>query len=179
MERWLDAVTLRADTDPVKHMRLAAIQRCRPLVGAELAGAWRDRADRYPDELVGARRARGDARPVGRPTARPSLAPVRARGATRGRSPADRDGRPGRKTGRRRPRGLPRGPARAAGGDQSAHPTSAQPKPSTALTTGHRRSRSSSAVMPIIARMFRSVPLAMSRLWTGTDTVRPSGCFIT
>jgi hypothetical protein len=54
MERWLDAVTLRADTDPVKHMRLAAIQRCRPLVGAELAGAWRDRADRYPDELVGA-----------------------------------------------------------------------------------------------------------------------------
>ena len=32
MERWLDAVTLRADTDPVKHMRLAAIQRCRPLV---------------------------------------------------------------------------------------------------------------------------------------------------
>jgi len=54
MERWLDAVTLRADTDPVKHMRLAAIQRCRPLVGVELALAWRDRADRYPDELVGA-----------------------------------------------------------------------------------------------------------------------------
>ena len=54
MERWLDAVTLRADTDPVKHMRLAAIQRCCPLVGAELALAWRDRADRYPDELVGA-----------------------------------------------------------------------------------------------------------------------------
>ena len=54
MERWLDAVTLRADTDPVKHMRLAAIQRCRPLVGAELALAWRDRADDYPDELVGA-----------------------------------------------------------------------------------------------------------------------------
>ena len=35
-------------------MRLAAIQRCRPLVGAELAGTSRDRADRYPDELVGA-----------------------------------------------------------------------------------------------------------------------------
>ena len=54
IERWLDAVTLRADTDPVKHMRLAAIQQCHPLVGAELAGGWRDRADRYPDELAGA-----------------------------------------------------------------------------------------------------------------------------
>jgi len=38
----------------VKHMRLAAIQRCRPLVGADVVDAWRDRADRYPDELVGA-----------------------------------------------------------------------------------------------------------------------------
>jgi hypothetical protein len=52
VESWLDAVTLRADTEPVRHMRLAAIQRCRPLLGTELAGAWRDRADRYPDELV-------------------------------------------------------------------------------------------------------------------------------
>jgi hypothetical protein len=52
VESWLDAVTLRADTEPVKHMRLAAIQRCRPLLGTELAGAWRDRADRYPDDLV-------------------------------------------------------------------------------------------------------------------------------
>jgi hypothetical protein len=52
MERWLDAVTERADTDPAKHMRLAAIQRCRPLIGTELAAAWRDRADRYPDALV-------------------------------------------------------------------------------------------------------------------------------
>ena len=52
VDRWLDAVTLRADTDPVKHMRLSAIQRCRPLTGAGLMRAWRERADRYPDELV-------------------------------------------------------------------------------------------------------------------------------
>jgi hypothetical protein len=51
-ERWLDAVTSQADTDPVKHMRLAAIQCSRPLVGAELIGGWRERADRYPDRLV-------------------------------------------------------------------------------------------------------------------------------
>jgi Domain of unknown function (DUF4037) len=54
VDGWLDAVTLRADTDPVKHMRLAAIQRCRPLTGAELVSAWRERAGRYPDELVAA-----------------------------------------------------------------------------------------------------------------------------
>lgn len=52
VDRWLDAVTLRADADPNKHMRLAAIQRCRPLTGTPLMAAWRDRADRYPDELV-------------------------------------------------------------------------------------------------------------------------------
>lgn len=52
VESWLDGVTLRADTEPVKHMRLAAIQRCRPLLGTELTGAWRDRADHYPDDLV-------------------------------------------------------------------------------------------------------------------------------
>jgi hypothetical protein len=54
VDGWLDAVTLRADTDPVKHMRLAAIQRCRPLVGAELVRGWRARADCYPDELAAA-----------------------------------------------------------------------------------------------------------------------------
>ena len=53
-ERFLDAVVLQADTDPVKHMRLAAIQRSRPLVGARLLGDWRARADRYPDALVAA-----------------------------------------------------------------------------------------------------------------------------
>lgn len=51
-ERFLDAVTVQADTDPVKHMRLAAIRRSRPLVGAGLAGRWQDRAGQYPDRLV-------------------------------------------------------------------------------------------------------------------------------
>jgi hypothetical protein len=51
-ERCLDAVTLQADTDPVKHMRLAAIQCSRPLHGAALLCGWQDRAGRYPDRLV-------------------------------------------------------------------------------------------------------------------------------
>lgn len=51
-ERFLDDVVLRADTDPVKHMRLAAIQRSRPLLGAGLLDGWRTRAGRYPDALV-------------------------------------------------------------------------------------------------------------------------------
>ncbi len=52
VDRFLDAVVVDADTDLVKHMRLAAIQRCQPLLGAELAGAWRSRAAQYPDRLV-------------------------------------------------------------------------------------------------------------------------------
>jgi hypothetical protein len=44
---------LRGDTDPVKHMRLAALQRCQPLYGPELITAWRARAV-YPDQLVAA-----------------------------------------------------------------------------------------------------------------------------
>ena len=40
--------------------------------------------------------------------------------------------------------------------------------------------RSSSASMPMMAKIFRRVPLAMSRpAWTGTTTVRPSGWRIT
>jgi hypothetical protein len=54
VERFLDLVTRQADTDPARHMRLAAIQRCRPLAGLELLAAWRERANRYPDELVAA-----------------------------------------------------------------------------------------------------------------------------
>jgi Domain of unknown function (DUF4037) len=54
VERWIDDVVLRADTDPAKHMRLAAVQRGRALVGPELIGDWRARADRYPDALVAA-----------------------------------------------------------------------------------------------------------------------------
>ena len=54
IERFLDQVVEEADTDPVKHMRLAALQRSRPLLGAELMASWRARADGYPDELVSA-----------------------------------------------------------------------------------------------------------------------------
>jgi len=54
IERFLDDVVLRASTDPVRHMRLAALQRSRPLLGAELMPAWRARADAFPDRLVSA-----------------------------------------------------------------------------------------------------------------------------
>jgi hypothetical protein len=54
IERFLDEVVLHADTDPVKHMRLAALQRSRPLLGAEMIASWRARADGYPDKLVSA-----------------------------------------------------------------------------------------------------------------------------
>ena len=52
IEQFLDAVIDTADTNPVKHMRLAAIQRCHALSGAGLIDAWRVRASRYPDQLV-------------------------------------------------------------------------------------------------------------------------------
>ena len=52
MERFLAEVVLETSTDPVKHMRLAAIQRSRPLIGAELMASWRQRADAFPDTLV-------------------------------------------------------------------------------------------------------------------------------
>ena len=54
VERWLDDVVLNADTAPVKHMRLAALQRSRPLIGAELITSWRARAGNFPGELVSA-----------------------------------------------------------------------------------------------------------------------------
>jgi hypothetical protein len=54
VERFLDAVVRYADADPVWHMRLAALQRSRPLAGAELIASWRARADGYPDELAAA-----------------------------------------------------------------------------------------------------------------------------
>ena len=54
VERFLDDVVLSADTSPVKHMRLAALQRSRPLVGAERVTSWRSRADAFPDVLVSA-----------------------------------------------------------------------------------------------------------------------------
>ena len=52
IEQFLDMVVDTADTDPVRHMRLAAIRRCHVVRGAELIDAWRVRADRYPDPLV-------------------------------------------------------------------------------------------------------------------------------
>jgi hypothetical protein len=53
IDRFVDDVVLRTDTDPVKHMRLAALHRCRPLYGPELISTWRARAV-YPDKLVAA-----------------------------------------------------------------------------------------------------------------------------
>ena len=57
IDRFVDNVVLRADTDPVKHMRVAALHRSRPLHGPELISAWRARAV-YPDQLVAAMVAR-------------------------------------------------------------------------------------------------------------------------
>jgi hypothetical protein len=54
IERFLDDVVLNVSTNPVKHMRLAAIQRSWPLVGADLMTSWRARAGAFPDELVAA-----------------------------------------------------------------------------------------------------------------------------
>jgi len=54
IEQWLDDVVLNADTAPVKHMRLAALQRSRPLIGAELITSWRARAGNFPRELASA-----------------------------------------------------------------------------------------------------------------------------
>ncbi|QUQ66251.1 hypothetical protein JJ691_39780 [Kutzneria sp. CA-103260] len=50
----LDVVVGQASTDPLAHMRVAAIQRCQPLRGGDLVQAWRMRADKYPDRLVAA-----------------------------------------------------------------------------------------------------------------------------
>jgi hypothetical protein len=54
IDRFVDDVVVRADTDPVKHMRVAALQRSRPLHGPELISTWRARAAVYPDKLVAA-----------------------------------------------------------------------------------------------------------------------------
>ena len=54
IERFIDDVVLRADTDPVKHMRLAALRQSRPLAGAQIIASWQARAALYPDSLVSA-----------------------------------------------------------------------------------------------------------------------------
>lgn len=51
IDRFVDDVVLRTVTDPVRHMRMAALHRCRPLHGPELISAWRARAV-YPDKLI-------------------------------------------------------------------------------------------------------------------------------
>ena len=52
IEAFLTAVVANAEIDPVKHMRLPAIQRCRPLRGNKHVASWQARAGRYPDLLV-------------------------------------------------------------------------------------------------------------------------------
>ena len=52
VEQFLDDVLERASTDPVRHMRLAALQHCRPLLGIELMASWRARAGTFPRTLV-------------------------------------------------------------------------------------------------------------------------------
>jgi hypothetical protein len=54
IDRFVGDVVLRADTDPVKHMRVAALHRCRPLHGPELISSWRARAAVYPAALAAA-----------------------------------------------------------------------------------------------------------------------------
>ena len=54
IDRFVDDVVLQADTDPVKHMRVAALHRSRPLHGPELISRWRARAAAYPDKLMAA-----------------------------------------------------------------------------------------------------------------------------
>lgn len=54
VEQFLDDVLVRASTDPARHMRLAALQRGHPLVGAEMMASWRARADTFPRTLVSA-----------------------------------------------------------------------------------------------------------------------------
>lgn len=54
IEGFLDAVLDQVSTDPVAHMRAAAIQRCQALRGISLVRAWQVRAEQYPDQLVAA-----------------------------------------------------------------------------------------------------------------------------
>lgn len=54
VEQFLGDVLVLADTDPVRHMRLAALQRCRPLTGTQMIASWRPRAGTFPRTLVSA-----------------------------------------------------------------------------------------------------------------------------
>jgi hypothetical protein len=52
VDGFLEDVVERADTDPAKDMRLAAVQRCVALKGSRTVERWRESAASYPDELV-------------------------------------------------------------------------------------------------------------------------------
>ena len=114
VERFLDDVVLSADTSPVKHMRLAALQRSRPLLGAGLIPSWRARGDTFPRRVAGLVQhvldpemlRLGGPRRAGQPRGRPG-----------GPGPADTGGACGGPGG---PRGQPRIPA--ASPDQVAAP---------------------------------------------------------
>jgi predicted nucleotidyltransferase len=51
IERWLEDVVDRADTEVEKQLLIAAVQHALPLHGADLAARWRAKAAAYPDEL--------------------------------------------------------------------------------------------------------------------------------
>jgi hypothetical protein len=127
VESFIDDVVLRVDTDPVKHMRLAALQRSRPLVGAETIESWRARIAMYPDKLVVA-------------LVEQSLNPEVLRGwaardalAGGSRSPAVRDGPAGRGAHRRRSHRVPR---RHGGTPARDPPTASQPDVADAIISG-------------------------------------------
>ena len=85
VEQFLDDVLVRASTDPVRHMRLAALQRCRPLAGPELMASWRARAGTFPRTLVSALVQQALAptySPAGQPAKRSSAAATTWRSAT-------------------------------------------------------------------------------------------------
>jgi len=52
LDRWLDAVMIRADTEPEYQVRITAIQHGRPLYGADLIERWRAQTAAYPDTLA-------------------------------------------------------------------------------------------------------------------------------
>ncbi|HLH99980.1 MAG TPA: DUF4037 domain-containing protein [Acidimicrobiales bacterium] len=54
MDEFLRDVVEEADTDRVKHYRLAAVQRARPVRGSSQLAAWRQKAAGFPDRLVAA-----------------------------------------------------------------------------------------------------------------------------
>jgi hypothetical protein len=52
IERWLDDVVERANTEPEYQVRITAIQHGRPLHGAELIERWRAQTAAYPEALA-------------------------------------------------------------------------------------------------------------------------------